>query len=567
MYVEAMKKAILLAMLILVLSLSAVNADSVHYVKRLNITTNALVNQTIFVNHTFANITGGNILVTDFNNVTVPYQTLIKGFWRGQNISAQWQTSNYTVIFVTTANCCFVWYQNNTENDNSTSILIRKDDFESYTLGVKAPFTGGNANSVIVSSSGQKGFGNNNDTNPLLTLTTTAPSGNLTVWLELNSTDFDAGANNLINEWHGTNGTNLYRIPQDTSEDVYKLQYFDGVTTAIGNNTAGVTFNFNRAAINITTYRDDGRFTNILGNSVSGIISHMVANDNNITSLGSIELTFGGGMGASALLQYEIYNRTVYRQYADPTITFDGVATFTPPDTTPPVVTLIHPANATTTNQTLNITYTITDETAVGSCVYSVDGAANVSALSCGNFTNVATLSIGAHNVRVCGNDTSGNIGCAQNFFTVADATNPTVIIISPTNSTITSTNITLTYTVSDNGVISQCVYRLDGGANVSLTTCQNTSFIASNGTSHSLQVCANDTSANIGCTTRTFTVNTTVPPPPTTTNLILQLFPLLLSIGALVIIVLLAMAGKFMEAAVTAIVAIFLIIILSGAL
>jgi len=87
------------------------------------------------------------------------------------------------------------------------------------------------------------------------------------------------------------------------------------------------------------------------------------------------------------------------------------------------------------------------------------------------------------------------------------DTTPPTIVIISPGNSTYAS-NVQLIFTVSE--AASWMTYSLDNGPNVAITG--NTSLTLSEG-SHSIAVCASDSANNVGSSTRVhFTVDNTPP-------------------------------------------------------
>lgn len=92
----------------------------------------------------------------------------------------------------------------------------------------------------------------------------------------------------------------------------------------------------------------------------------------------------------------------------------------------------------------------------------------------------------------------------------VTDIIPPALSITLPTNTTYTNTNITLEYTIDE---ADACWYSLNNGnTNVTLTNCNNATFIATEGL-NTLNIYANDTSGNINDTERvSFTVDT-VPP------------------------------------------------------
>ena len=107
------------------------------------------------------------------------------------------------------------------------------------------------------------------------------------------------------------------------------------------------------------------------------------------------------------------------------------------------------------------------------------------------------------------GNDGTSDWGDANRTFTV-DTTAPTVSITNPTANQIFSSglNIALNHSQSDSGVgLDSCWYSLDGGANVSMASCNNVTFNTTVG-DHYLFAYANDTVGNTGASAR---VNFTV--------------------------------------------------------
>ena len=104
-----------------------------------------------------------------------------------------------------------------------------------------------------------------------------------------------------------------------------------------------------------------------------------------------------------------------------------------------------------------------------------------------------------------------------DNIFEI-DTNSPAVNIIYPEdfawyNYTITTANFSLIHLDSE---VDACWYKIDGGNNITTPCSKNvinniTGLSISDGT-HTLKVCSNDTSNNIGCHTHTFYVDTTAP-------------------------------------------------------
>lgn len=175
-------------------------------------------------------------------------------------------------------------------------------------------------------------------------------------------------------------------------------------------------------------------------------------------------------------------------------------------DTISPVV-LIQSPSGLFSSQNISISFTATDANNISACKYELDGAANVTLNGCVNVTKI--IADGSHSIKVFANDTANNFGFAQSNFTI-DSVAPSVTIQSPSG-TSPSANISISYTVSDSGVIDKCQYELDGTANVSLGSCFNTTRNISDGT-HTIKIFANDTAGNTGNASRTFAVDTINP-------------------------------------------------------
>ncbi|MFC1685772.1 beta strand repeat-containing protein [Nanoarchaeota archaeon] len=148
---------------------------------------------------------------------------------------------------------------------------------------------------------------------------------------------------------------------------------------------------------------------------------------------------------------------------------------------------------------------------------YSSVSAANITATVNGDNLTIThdTLFLGAQTVNLTVSD--GTLSATQVVLvTILDAENPFVNITSPalwTNYTSTK-NVTVNYTITDNGNLSACWYSLNGGASQSLN-CSGNSFNFTNmaDQNHSVVVYANDSRNNLGSDIVNFTVDfNTVP-------------------------------------------------------
>jgi len=95
-------------------------------------------------------------------------------------------------------------------------------------------------------------------------------------------------------------------------------------------------------------------------------------------------------------------------------------AVFTPPDTTPPTISIISPENKTYPVADVPLTFTVSESTSwIG---YSLDGQTNVTITE--NIT-LSGLSDRSHYVVVYANDTIGNMGASSTVYLTVDTTEP----------------------------------------------------------------------------------------------------------------------------------------------
>jgi len=193
-------------------------------------------------------------------------------------------------------------------------------------------------------------------------------------------------------------------------------------------------------------------------------------------------------------------------------------------DTTPPSFTNLE-------NQTvvvnISFSYNINaTDSGVGLGNFSVNDTTNFSInATSGVITNGTILSIGYYTVNVSVNDTLGNLNWSLWSVNVTpDTINPNITINSPTaGQNLTSSNVTINISFSDNLVLEYCSYNITnsvGGAVVNDTniTCGLSSVkyqTISDGSNYLLTTFANDTSGNINVTNRTFSIDTSVPSSP----------------------------------------------------
>ena len=177
---------------------------------------------------------------------------------------------------------------------------------------------------------------------------------------------------------------------------------------------------------------------------------------------------------------------------------------------TTPSIAISSPVNTTHTATNISLGFSILNFTA-SSCWYRLNAnTTNVSIFGCGNVS--FTASEGANNITLYANNTGGSIiNSSTRFFTVNTSATLAVNVTSPANTTYTTTNISLAYSIAG-GNASACWLRLNNQTNNTLSGCANTTFIAINATSNNVTVFANSSAGTIFNSSMIyFTVNTSI--------------------------------------------------------
>ena len=196
-------------------------------------------------------------------------------------------------------------------------------------------------------------------------------------------------------------------------------------------------------------------------------------------------------------------------------------------DTTPPTVSITSPANGATVTGTITVAANASDNVAVASVQFRVDGANVGAADTSAPYSyalNTATLSNGSHSLTAVAKDTAGNTTTSATVaITVnnaADTTPPTVSITSPANGATVIGTITISASASDNVGVASVQFLVDGsplGAKDTTSpysTQWNTASV-SNG-SHTIAAQAWDVAGNTATSSNVVvTVSQTPPPPP----------------------------------------------------
>jgi hypothetical protein len=178
-------------------------------------------------------------------------------------------------------------------------------------------------------------------------------------------------------------------------------------------------------------------------------------------------------------------------------------------DTTPPTVSITAPANGATVSNTVTVSANATDNVAVASVQFKLDGANLGSLDTTAPYSvswNTTTVANGNHTLTAVATDTSGNsatsagVSVAVNN-TTKDTTPPTVSITAPANGATVSNTVTVSANATDNVAVASVQFQLDGANMGSLDTTAPYSVswnttTASNG-SHTLRAIATDTSNN----------------------------------------------------------------------
>lgn len=123
-------------------------------------------------------------------------------------------------------------------------------------------------------------------------------------------------------------------------------------------------------------------------------------------------------------------------------------------------------------------------------------------------YVNKTSLSDGTYDYKVIINDTANFVVTTGIGEVIIDTTGPTVSIDSPTNTTYTTTTIVdLNFTSSDPKGTDRCWYTLNGGANTTLTNCNNITLPSLGNSFYTIRVYSNDTLGSIGLDEVNFTI------------------------------------------------------------
>lgn len=178
-------------------------------------------------------------------------------------------------------------------------------------------------------------------------------------------------------------------------------------------------------------------------------------------------------------------------------------------DTTPPQVAITSPGAGATLSGSVNVTANATDNVAVASVQFKIDGANTGPALAATPYAyslSTNSLSNASHSITAVATDTSGNsatsaaITVSVNNAT-SDTTPPTVTMTAPANGATVSGTVSITANASDNVSVASVQFQLDGANVGNADTASPYAFswntaTTSNG-SHSLRAIAKDGAGN----------------------------------------------------------------------
>ncbi len=346
------------------------------------------------------------------------------------------------------------------------------------------------------------------------------------IWANLSSTTPSGTTEVVIKGGDGVNPQQQIRWTKSATNigcGIYDGSNFDlanwnyAVGSAIENDWHYYACVLNQSGTgSITFYFDGEQKAQVAPLTVSGDLNN--SGSWCISRRGATTACDGGGGDTEGLMQVDEFrlsgvartaewiNATYWTSHAPFTQTEELVNPPTPPDTSNPNVTLISPNNGlVTTNTTINFQFRIIDnnDTSIAYNLY-VDSAINKTGTAPNNsviYTTVTGFSEGVHTWFVEGTDNFNNSANSTVWSFDVDLTPPTIAIQSPTGTTKILTgepiNISLSFTAVDTiAGVDSCSYSLDGGSNVSILNCDNTTFLTTYD-SHSISVFANDTVGN----------------------------------------------------------------------
>jgi len=183
-------------------------------------------------------------------------------------------------------------------------------------------------------------------------------------------------------------------------------------------------------------------------------------------------------------------------------------------DSAVPEIYIKTPINATnTTDNTLNINYTVFDSVGLSSCWWTNDTGITNYTQSCSLNITTAKWAEGQSTVFIYVNDSLNNLNFSEVTFQI-DTTSPSINLYTPSDAEEFGFNtlISVNYTAYDTGVgVSTCWFNIDDGANTTIANCLNSTFDTSEA-NHNITLYVNDSLNNVNKVKNAFTVSLTAP-------------------------------------------------------
>src|SRR3989344_1706967 len=181
-------------------------------------------------------------------------------------------------------------------------------------------------------------------------------------------------------------------------------------------------------------------------------------------------------------------------------------------DTTVPAITILLPANTSYASTTSTFNVTLNENGT--DCLYSLDGAGNITMTNKNNSDFGAinsTMAQGSHNVIYSCNDTSNNRNASVTRYFSTDSVFPLLSIAYPTNISYSINVSALNYSITELNK-DRCWYGNSTANFTDVAAGVNFTSVQSNEGSNTWTVYCNDTANNLNSTSVTFTKDTTVP-------------------------------------------------------
>ncbi len=196
------------------------------------------------------------------------------------------------------------------------------------------------------------------------------------------------------------------------------------------------------------------------------------------------------------------------------------------PDTTPPVFTYTASPSAEVVSSNIKVTGHATDNVGMSAIDFNIDntgtwdtGASGANGWAFALDFGPYYLAPGPHTLTLYAHDTSGNVNTqVLNFTVITDSTAPVMNFTTSTSGPVLSTGVQYVGTATDNFQMSTVQYSVDGGSRIDAhpDTSNSTSFpfaidltsLNLSGGAHTIDIFADDTSANE--TTQAFSIYVT---------------------------------------------------------